>query len=93
MKILFLDIDGVLNSCQYHNSEEWKSISSKVSNDELTYSPYLLIDTKSVEILNNLIESLPDVSIVISSTWKRYGRFELTKKYLVQALSMIFFMV
>lgn len=84
MKVLFLDIDGVLNSERYHHSYEWKNISSKINNGEQKYSPHFLIDKKSIEVLNNLIKSMPDLSIIISSTWKRYGRYEQTKKYLVQ---------
>jgi len=84
MKILFLDIDGVLNSKRYYQSDEWKNISVKINNGEQKYSPHFLIDKKSIEVLNNLIKSMPDLSIIISSTWKRYGRYEQTKKYLVQ---------
>lgn len=84
MKVLFLDIDGVLNSERYYHSDEWKNISSKINNGEQKYSPHFLIDKKSIEVLNNLIKSMPDLSIIISSTWKRYGRYEQTKEYLIQ---------
>jgi hypothetical protein len=85
MKVLFLDIDGVLNSRRYYESDEWKQISSQLNSDSLKYSPHFLIDRNSIALLNQLVQCVPDMKIVVSSTWKRYGTYELTKGYLVQA--------
>lgn len=58
-KILFLDIDGVLNSEVYYKT------SFKSENSSSRFDP------KSVELIKKLIEEF-SLQIVISSTW-RYG--------------------
>lgn len=58
-KILFLDIDGVLNSEVYYKS------SFKSDNSSSRFDP------KSVELIKKLVEEF-SLQIVISSTW-RYG--------------------
>lgn len=71
MKIIFLDIDGVLNHQAYYESDRWDK-SGKRDSD---------IDPKSVEILNGIIKNT-GAKVVISSTW-RIGR---TIEELQQAL-------
>ena len=63
--ILFLDIDGVLNSQTYANSyteEEWEN---------LTYFERH-IDNKAIQLINYICDNTK-AQVVISSTW-RYGR-------------------
>ncbi len=56
MRVLFLDIDGVLNN--------W---------DSATHPESLrIIDPINVKVLNGLFEKLPDVQVVLSSTWREY---------------------
>lgn len=67
MKIIFLDIDGVLNHQQYwiENPNRY-SIPQSVSDD---------LDPKSIEILNNIVERTK-ASIVVSSTWRKIHSIE-----------------
>lgn len=52
MRLLFLDIDGVLN------------------NGKPTASGYCTIDYDKALLLNELLDTLPDVKVVISSAWR-----------------------
>jgi hypothetical protein len=54
MKVLFLDIDGVLNNFKDRNFGEQLSPSSCQS-------------------LNKILEKVPDLKIVISSSWRLWG--------------------
>lgn len=63
--VLFLDIDGVLNSEEHANRytlEEW---------EKLTYLERH-IDSKAVELINYICDKT-NAQVIISSTW-RYGR-------------------
>lgn len=66
MKVIFLDIDGVLNCQNYYVDE----ISMKERTKE-NY-PYSEISKKRIELLNQIIEQT-NSKIVVSSTW-RLGR-------------------
>lgn len=73
MKIVFLDIDGVLNtSKQYH---EYRTIKSKETLEGADWDQYsfneLLFGKEHIDVLNNLIEKT-GAKIVISSTWRRF---------------------
>lgn len=65
-RYLFLDIDGVLNTTSYgdylidHNEDE-------VDEDGAIFDP------EAVTNLTNIIERVPDVKIIISSTWRLKG--------------------
>lgn len=61
MKILFLDIDGVLNSQNFTKNNISRTILPDDSN----------IDPQSCKLLEDLLVSCPDLYIVISSTWRR----------------------
>jgi hypothetical protein len=74
LKVLFLDIDGVLNSWQ---SAYWQNRHGKKGPEILC--PIALSN------LDELMLKNPDLKIVISSTWKRYhSRFELTELFFSQ---------
>jgi hypothetical protein len=62
-KILFLDIDGVLNSFKNEVEHTCK------------------IDKKLVENLNTILKSVPDLRIIISSSWKMVGLKELKERF------------
>lgn len=63
MKVLFLDIDGVLNSIVWTFVCNKTTVFSDDAKDD--------IDTRSVKILNILFEAVPDVKVVISSSWRK----------------------
>ena len=55
-KILFLDIDGVLNGYDLFQRK----------------APYPLseFNEEKIELLNSLIDDMPDIKIVLSSSWR-----------------------
>lgn len=57
-RILFLDVDGVLNSTKYFESAKDRSM-----------SPESDIDPKAVRLLNKLVRE-GDLEVVLSSTWR-----------------------
>lgn len=63
IKIIFLDIDGILNSHKwwdYYNENEL-SKDTKYDFD---------LDPQAIETLNSILDSVPSVKIVITSTWR-----------------------
>lgn len=66
-KILFLDIDGVLNNQDYLDS---KSIDGQLL---IEVSASNMIDPANVDVLNDLIDQ-SDADIVISSNWRHYKK-------------------
>jgi len=66
MKILFLDIDGVLNNADYfkdkgsHSTRGYGFLNRQA--DE--------IDPKALALLHDLLKDVDDLNIVISSTWR-----------------------
>lgn len=65
-RYLFLDIDGVLNTMRYSNY--------LIDNDEDdTDEDGSLFDPEAVANLDTIINNIPDVKIIISSTWRFKG--------------------
>lgn len=65
-RYLFLDIDGVLNTMSYSNY--------LIDHDEDDVDEDgALFDPKAVTNLANIINKIPDVKIIISSTWRLRG--------------------
>lgn len=60
MNIIFLDIDGVLNSKAWSESETYKSFGNSVLRH---------FDPRSVELLNRLVTET-NAKVVISSSWR-----------------------
>lgn len=69
MKVIFLDIDGVLNSSEYFE----RTKDNKLSRIEL--------DIKCLKILKEVIDETK-AYIVVTSSWRLLKGFENTKKYL-----------
>lgn len=65
MKIIFLDMDGVLNSEKFNKGEQGRS---PMSFGSLQFGASQ-IDPKGVELLNKIVEAT-DAHIVISSSWR-----------------------
>ena len=85
MKILFLDIDGVLNSDVYMASDEYYNackdagIKNHKSYEVVTKAHHLHIDPAGVKLLNDLIAK-SGVKVVLSSTWRiRYSLEEMNE--------------
>ena len=69
MNIIFLDIDGVLNSSDFadkHYKETGKGLFM-----------YDFLDPNAVNSMKNFLDNHPDIRIVISSSW-RYGNVPKT---------------
>ena len=65
-RYLFLDIDGVLNTMRYSNY--------LIDHDEDdTDEDGALFDPEAVKNLDTIINNIPDVKIIISSTWRFKG--------------------
>jgi hypothetical protein len=67
MKVIFLDFDGVLNSVQsfiYHNRQVLLGLT-----DIPTHESFCPIASSNLQYI---LEELPDVQIVVSSTWRKY---------------------
>lgn len=80
MKIIFLDIDGVLNSSDYGESEFYLISTAGLSDAEimLTFHHHHL-DPLAIKILNDLVKR-SGAEVVLSSTWRgRYTPEEMTK--------------
>lgn len=67
MKVLFLDIDGVLNK---NNTKEF----IKIPNCDTLWTG---LDTKLLELFMKWKEDHPFVNIVLSSTWRNFDDFRM----------------
>jgi len=69
-KLIFLDIDGVLNSEEYFLSEAYKKETSAMSDAMIALVEYNThLDHKAIQLLNNLIDK-SGANVVLSSTWR-----------------------
>jgi hypothetical protein len=71
-KIIFLDIDGVLNSFNFFKSEIYLNYHKAVNEEIESFSRSKEIDKEAIKVLNNIILQT-DAKIVISSTWRKAG--------------------
>jgi len=65
-RVLFLDFDGVLNTESYQ-----QKLQSEGKPRQDGYGP--LFDPKAVENLKMILDAVPDVLLVINSSWKLEG--------------------
>lgn len=66
LRVVFLDIDGVLNSSKF-----WQDISAETGSDAVTWTVQD-IDPRAVALLNELAPA-ETTRIVVSSIWRRQG--------------------
>lgn len=87
MKVIFLDIDGVLNSRQsttfWHNrrdQEQWEN--NMYQSWKGTLREYIAMEFCPIALSNleELIRRVPDVKVVVSSTWRMGETVESLKK-------------
>lgn len=79
MKIIFLDIDGVVNSAKYFDSELFKQQSSGRSDSQiLLVDHYLHLDPDAIKLINDLVDK-SGATVVLSSMWRfKYNIEEMT---------------
>jgi hypothetical protein len=63
--IIFLDIDGVLNSMQTANYRHKQYIKGKISDSNFDDACHICLSN-----LETILESVPDLKVVISSSWR-----------------------
>jgi len=76
MKIIFLDVDGVLNNAETHRSKEHHQTWPDWG--------YVGLDRRLVKRLNTLVEAT-DAKIVLSSTWRLHHTPDEMRERLVSA--------
>lgn len=80
MKIIFLDFDGVLNT------EAWQRhcLTRRLSTED-RFGP--VFDPEAVANLSSIIAAVPDVGIVITSSWKWEGEENMKQLWQERGLS------
>jgi hypothetical protein len=76
MKVIFLDIDGVLNHQKHY---EWLMTTNEPTPMQRTY-PYTEFNPKSCQLLNEIIKET-GAQIVVSSSWRLDGETRLNSLF------------
>lgn len=79
-RIIFLDIDGVLNSNQYFKSKFYKDSTADLSDAQVMMTEmHHMIDPDGVLLINRLVDE-SKAQVVLSSTWRgKFSPVEMTK--------------
>lgn len=92
MRVIFLDFDGVLNSYQsadfWHYKRDMKRWEDAMDNDWAgSLKEYLSMEFDPIALNNveDLIRKVPDLKVVVSSTWRIGETVESLKKILSPA--------
>ena len=81
MNVIFLDIDGVLNSELYYKSNRYIKPDKEYAKTKNAFVIYKSeFDPLAIEFLNKLIEET-DSNVVITSTWRNKGLENLQKLF------------
>lgn len=75
-RVLFLDIDGVLNS-----DESFTIYRAELKAKNKRWDP-MHVSKELVSRLSRLLDALPDVEVVISSAWRHYMSVEEIRSFL-----------
>ncbi len=82
-QILFLDFDGVLNNTEFYNA---RARARAFSDLAAPYSPREDFDIENMAQLAEIIARLPDLDVVVSSTWRKGATLEKLRDYLSPAV-------
>lgn len=85
MKVIFLDIDGVLNHEQHY---KWLMETNEPTPLQEVY-PYSEFNPKSCQLLNEIIKET-DAKIVVSSSWRLNGENRLNSLFKYFGLPRIY---
>lgn len=92
MKILFLDFDGVINSAQsatfWHNKRDQSKWENEMYRDwPGSLKEYIAMEFCPIALSNveEVVRRVPDLKIVVSSTWRHGETVESLKKILAPA--------
>jgi Swiss Army Knife RNA repair-like protein len=80
MKLIFLDIDGVLNSTRYVESDYYKQATANMSDAEvMLIAHHLHLDPDALRLVNDLVKR-SGAQVILSSTWRgKYSCEEMTE--------------
>lgn len=80
MKLIFLDVDGVLNSTAYINSDYYKQATADMSDAEvMLIAHHLHLDPEALKLVNDLVRR-SGAQVILSSTWRgKYSCEEMTE--------------
>lgn len=76
MKVIFLDIDGVLNHEKHYT---WLMETDELTSLQLVY-PFSEFNPESCKILNRIIDET-DAKIVLSSSWRLDGKEQINQLF------------
>lgn len=81
MQIIFLDMDGVLNNKQHFlATKEVKMPGADTLSDADLFAMKRDIAPNNIWVLGFILDQLPDLKIVISSSWRNFYQFESFKE-------------
>ncbi len=84
MKVLFLDIDGVLNSSTWYKNRPHRFLRDNPQESDWECE----LDPSAILVFKKFIHDVPDLQIVISSTWRINYELAEFKRRFSQMLSI-----
>lgn len=84
MKVLFLDIDGVLNSADWYGHRPHKFLKDNPEESDWECE----LDPAALALFKKLVHDNPDLQIVISSTWRLNYELDEFKRRFAQMFTI-----